>query len=272
MKHSNKTVLRLVVASVAALSAGAVAQAAEQPSPEVMKSFYGPWNARGGAQQQAAGERPDPAQQSTINDRRFPPTLEAKLTPWARAGWDKFKAAAIAVTKGETEKEPPTPDNNCLPFSMPGELVSTGWPMTVQVTPTIVGIQQQIDTQLRLVYMNKQHPANPPLTMHGHSVGHWEGDTLVIDTIGYDPRAQFTDGYIHGPKLHSVERYRVIDGGKTLEKTFTFDDPDSLKEPYVITRTMKRDTNDVPEYLNAQNNTLYECPTAEHGTPYKPLQ
>ncbi len=82
----------------------------------------------------------------------------------------------------------------------------------------------------------------------------------MIDTIGYDARAQFTDGFIHGPNLRSVERYRVIEGGKTLEKVFTFTDPDALTEPYSFTRTVHRTDKPFQEYVNAQNNTLYQVP------------
>jgi hypothetical protein len=154
---------------------------------------------------------------------------------------------------------------------MAGETVVTGWILGIYVTPTVIGIHHQIDNQMRLIHMNAQHPADLKPTMHGHSVGHWEGDTLVIDTIGYDPRAQFNDGFIHGPKLHSVERYRVIENGKILEKTFTYTDPDTLTEPYTIVRRQQKTDKPFQEYLNAQNNTLYECPTADGGSKYQPV-
>ena len=134
------------------------------------------------------------------------------------------------------------------------------------------GIHMQIDNQLRLIHMNAQHPADLKPSMHGHSVGHWEGDTLVIDTIGFDPRSQFNDGFIHGPNLHAVERYRVIEGGKILEKTFTYTDPDALTEPYTFTRRQQRTDKLFQEYVNAQNNTLYECPTNVAGSKYRPVE
>jgi len=245
----------------------AQAQAPHQPSAEVMRSFIGPWNgmAREGQQRQQSADAP-PA--STVNDRRFPPALEARLTPKAKAAYLKFKDLASKVV----DKEPPTPDNNCLPFAMAGETVSTRWPMMLLVTPTVIGIRMQIDNQVRLVHMNQEHPKDLKPSMHGHSVGHWEGDTLVIDTIGFDERAQFNDGFIHGPNLRVVERYRVIDGGKTLEKTFTYTDPDSLTEPYTFTATEYQSDEPLQEYVNLQNNQLYPCPNAREGSKYRPVQ
>ena len=284
MMHSitapRAALLGLALATTA-LPAVALAAAPTEPSPAVMKAFDGLWTGfNGGAAPGAAPATPGAAPAapaatpaapkeptSTVNDRRFPPALEARLTPRSKAAYLKFKGLASNVI----DKEPPTPDNNCMPFAIPGETVTTGWPMMILVTPKVVGILMQIDTQLRIVHMNEEHPANLKPSFHGHSVGHWEGDTLVIDTIGFDSRAQFTDGFTHGPNLHAVERYRIIEDGKIMEKTFTFSDPDALSEPYSFTRRMRRTDKPFQEYLNAQNNTLYECPTAEAGAKYQPV-
>jgi hypothetical protein len=263
-----------IALAVLALCATALPAAAAQPaapSLEVMRAMSGTWTALGRAPQQQGKAAPAPAPElpvSTINDRRFPPALEALLRPWAKAGYDKYKDAASKVV----DKEPPTPDNNCLPFSMPGESVSINFPMYFHITPKTVGILMQIDTQMRLIHMDAQHPANLKPSMHGDSVGHWEGDTLVVDTIGFDDRAQFNDGIIHSPKLQVTERYRVIDAGATLEKTFTFTDPDAFTGPYTIVRLSHRADRPFQEYMNAQNNTLYECPTAAAGTRYQPFR
>jgi hypothetical protein len=120
--------------------------------------------------------------------------------------------------------------------------------------------------------MNEQPPANLKPSMHGYSVGHWEGDTLVIETTGYDPRSQFNDGFTHGPNLKSVERYKVVEGGKILEKTFTYTDPDALTEPYTFTRRQQKTDKPFQEYINAQNNRLYPCPTADKGSSYQPMR
>src|SRR5438876_80733 len=74
------------------------------------------------------------------------------------------------------------------------------------------------DAQVRRVYLNVPHSENPQPTWYGESVGHYEGDTLVVDTIGMNDKT-FVDNYRtpHTTKLHVVERWRVVEEGKTLE-------------------------------------------------------
>jgi hypothetical protein len=77
------------------------------------------------------------------------------------------------------------------------------------------------------------HSANPKPSWYGESVGHYEGDTLVVDTIGQNTKT-FLDVYRtpHSEKLHVVERWRTIDGGNGLELKITVDDPDAFYQPW----------------------------------------
>jgi hypothetical protein len=86
----------------------------------------------------------------------------------------------------------------------------------------------------RTIYMDgRKRPANASLTLLGYSVGHWEGETLVIDTSGI--RANIAPWRSeHSDQLHAVERYSRSKDGKTLTLTATMDDPWSLREPVVI--------------------------------------
>jgi len=60
----------------------------------------------------------------------------------------------------------------------------------------------------RQIFMNAKHPEDPDPTWYGHSVGHWEGNTLVVDTIGFNDKFWFDyKGHPHREKLHTVERY-----------------------------------------------------------------
>lgn len=84
----------------------------------------------------------------------------------------------------------------------------------------------------RTVYMNeKAHPANVRLTRTGHSIGHWEGDTLVVDTVGFLP------GWLNTPvansdKLHVVERFTLDTNKMALTRIYTAEDPVYLKGQY----------------------------------------
>lgn len=90
---------------------------------------------------------------------------------------------------------------------------------------------------IRRIYLNRDHLKNPPLTSWGDSVAHWEGDTLVVDTIGFDDKSFLSlEGARHSTELHVVERWRLVADGKWLEKVWIVDDPRALKAPITFTR------------------------------------
>lgn len=250
------------IASAAAFAAPAHAAAASQAQamPAVaaqMNGYWRGWN---------DGPPQPPGVGNTLKDlRRFPPDLIAVLKPWAKTALEKYQAAA------GTDMEPPIPDNACLPFAMPGERASYGFPINFQITPTLTMILFQIDHQARFVYMNEEHPKDLELTWLGHSVGRWEGDTLVIHSTGYNELSDFSDGVLHSPKLEIVERYRLIDNGTHMEGTYTYTDPDAYTAPYTVVRKFQR-SEPMQEYVNSENNQLYPCPNEDTGNWYKPLR
>src|SRR5687767_4903236 len=84
----------------------------------------------------------------------------------------------------------------------------------------------------RTVYMNqKTHPANVKGTRAGHSIGRWEGDTLVVDTVGFLPGV-LNAPVRHSDKLHVVERFTLDPAANTITRTYTADDPVYLKGQY----------------------------------------
>ena len=104
------------------------------------------------------------------------------------------------------------PRNQCWPGGVPFELGNTG--MQMLQTQDEVLILYRLDHQVRHVRLNGSHPARVIPTWYGDSVGHYEGDTLVIDTIGVKigPYAMVDwYGTPHSPALHVVERYRLMD-------------------------------------------------------------
>lgn len=84
----------------------------------------------------------------------------------------------------------------------------------------------------RHIYMDgRGHPPDVELTSNGHSIGHWEGETLVIDTVGFLGFAGVPGGGRRGPKTHLVERYRVADG-QHMTADFSWDDPSIYTKPH----------------------------------------
>lgn len=85
----------------------------------------------------------------------------------------------------------------------------------------------------RHVYMDgRPHPADLESTSNGHSIGHWEDDTLVIDTVGFRGFAGVPGGGRRGPKTHLIERYQIVDNGQRLLVTFTWEDPTIYSKPH----------------------------------------
>jgi hypothetical protein len=110
------------------------------------------------------------------------------------------------------------------------------------------------DQQVRHVYLEVPHSLNPAKTWYGESVGHYEGDTLVIDTIGLNDKTD-TDrfGTPHSDQIHVVERYRLARDRQTLEVTFTVDDPKFFTTVWSGRADYRRDTRGIRELICAEN-------------------
>jgi hypothetical protein len=91
----------------------------------------------------------------------------------------------------------------------------------------------RVDQQVRHIYLNVPHSENPKPSWYGESVGHYEGDTLVVDTIGLNAKT-FVDNYRtpHTEQLHVVERFRMIDGARTMEVRILVEDEGAFTTPW----------------------------------------
>jgi hypothetical protein len=119
---------------------------------------------------------------------------------------------------------------------------------------------------LRRVYLNVPHSANPRPSWYGESVGHYEGDALVIDTIGMNDKT-FVDNYRtpHTEKLHVMERWKQVDDGKMLEVNIRVEDPDTFNEPWSAIKRYRSVHEPMLEEVCAENNRPlfdYHIPTA----------
>ena len=112
------------------------------------------------------------------------------------------------------------------------------------------------DNQIRRVYMNVPHSRNLKPSWYGESVGHYEGDTLVVDTIGMNDQT-WIDNYRtpHSDKLHVIERYHVVNDGKTLQVDVRVEDTGAFTTPW----------NTVQRYDRVQQGSLAEFPCAENN-------
>ena len=150
------------------------------------------------------------------------------LQPWAR---DIIRKRNDLVRAGKPANPPHA---SCWPVGVPGFLLR---PMTQAMyfiqTPKEVVMILSSKQEIRHIYLTDKHSANVKPSWYGESIGHYEGDTLVVDTIGIDERT-WVDGFgtPHTKELHVVERFRLIEGGNVLEATVHVEDPGAFTTPW----------------------------------------
>jgi hypothetical protein len=220
------------------------------------------------------------------------------LKPWA---------AEILKRRGDAEMSgaaSPTTFNQCWPAGVPFIFFSF-WMQMLQQRDKITLIY--FDNQSRQVRLNESHPPHVTPSWHGDSIGHYEGDTLVIDTVGIKADRPFAMvdmyGTPHTEALHVVERYRLIDfevakagldraakenfrlntlpssvdtdpnyRGKHLQLLFTVEDEGAFTMPWSATITYRRSIENAPEYefICAENIQWYPGKNAAVPTADKP--
>ena len=123
-------------------------------------------------------------------------------------------------------------------------------------TPGLVSIVYEQRNSVRHIYTDgREHPKNLELTWNGDSIGKWDGDTLVVDTVGLrDETWLSSDGHEHSTQLHVVERFRRVDAGN-LEMERTFTDPIALAKPYTGRMTLRLN----PRYELNENRANNDC-------------
>ena len=136
------------------------------------------------------------------------------------------RAALQKIADQELQGIPhPEMQTLCKPSGVPHIVNILNSTMILQ-TPTEVVFLYERDHQVRHVYLNKSHSEHPGRAWYGDSVGHYEGDTLVVDTIGQNDKTHI-DRFAtpHSDKIHVVERYRLSEDGRTIEALVTVEDP-----------------------------------------------
>ena len=151
-----------------------------------------------------------------------------------------------------------TPHSYCMPAGVPGFHLYGFQPLYFVQSPKEVLMIYSNDQQVRHVYLDVPHAANVKPSWYGESVGHYEGDTLVIDTIGLNDKT-FVDNFRtpHSEKLHVVERIKLVDGGKAMQVDITFDDPDAFNAPWSVVQRYDRIRQPMAEEICAENNQQF---------------
>jgi hypothetical protein len=158
-----------------------------------------------------------------------------------------------------------TPHSFCMPAGVPGYHLYGFQPLYFVQAPKEVVMIYSNDQQVRHVYLDVPHSQNVTPSWYGESVGHYEGDTLVVDTIGLNDKT-FVDNFRtpHADKLHVVERFKVVDGGKAMRVDITFEDPGAFNAPWSVAQRYDRIQQPMAELVCAENNEqFFKIPVAD---------
>ena len=163
------------------------------------------------------------------------------LQPWAE------QLARQRVSKDD-------PEANCLPAGVP-RMAPYPWKIVQQPKLVVLLFEGNIHTYRQIFMDGRGHPDDLDPTWYGHSIGKWEGDTLVVDTIGFNDKFWFDfAGHPHTEKLHITERYRRPDYSH-LEFEVVIDDPGAYTKPFTMYgQSPLVENSEIIEYICNENN------------------
>jgi hypothetical protein len=179
---------------------------------------------------------------------------------------------ARKIVEGRLSKD--DPEASCLPTGVPR---IAPYPWRIVQTPTHIFFlyEGNIHTYRQVFMDGRKHPADLDPTWYGDSIGHFEGKTLVVDTVGFNDKFWFDfKGNPHTEKLHIVERY-TFDGPNKLVNEITIDDPGAYEKPFQVKFTAERAPAgfELMEYICQENNqdvSHIQGPATVGGDPARP--
>jgi len=250
----NRFVVNLVFAGVATLGLSIAASAQTAQKPEAAKGSSsvpdfstpeGSWNVAHGP----VGGYRNPGYRVT--------DVEPAMTPWALEKYKKIREGTLPTDparlkrvgmwdRGQANLDPS--EIHCLPWG-PTRLFTFDHPFEIVQTPTIVYILFEGDHAVRRIYMDGRTHQGMYDTYMGHSIGKYEGNALVIDTVALNELTWLdTVGHVHSNQMHIVERI-TRPQPNTMQMDFTFDDPKAYTKPWTGKRVFEMLTGPKAEIL-----------------------
>jgi hypothetical protein len=237
----------VVVAGMSALAPAAIgAQGSSVATPPDFTGVYypvAPFGAPAGGQRGNApaagrpqGPPPPPTRSAPTSDGSQGRALTApKLTPEYMAKWEVMRKSRMS---GSSEFDPVA---KCIPQGMPS-MMGMLYGMEIQQTKDKITMFGELNDMYRRVYLDGRKASQKVLddpTYAGYSTGHWEGDTLVVDTVALHPDSLLDAFSPHSDQMTVKERIRLTAPG-VLEDRITVFDPKALLEPHESVRTFRK--------------------------------
>lgn len=264
-QHARKYLRGFIVAlASAAFVSAATAQTFKRPAPTAadwaalakLPDFTGVWEVPMGGPPPAARNSSGGAAPAFA----FPGRPRLPLTP-------EYAAKVKAL---EAKAPEDSPSANCLPPGMPG-IMGEPYPMEFLFTPGQVTIVIEAFSMVRHIYTDgRPMPADPDPTFFGTSIGHWEGNTLVVESEGFSPITTIDTVTPHSDKMRILQRFQLIDPN-TMSIETTVTDPEALTAPYTTTRILKRHRNwTIAEYICEEDNRNFVDSNGKAGINLTP--
>jgi len=197
--------------------------------------------------------------------------VQPVLTPAAQAELDAFRE------RQEREGVDQFLQVHCIPPGMPG-IMRQPYPLEFLFSPARVTILAETYSQSRRIYVGQQLPEDPDPLFNGTSVGRWDGDELIVETVGFNELVSYLAGVTHGEQMHIRERF-WLEADDVLRVETTITDPGVLAEPLVQQLAFRRQpTWSIREYECNENNRLVDGEDGanvdlgleEEGDPFGP--
>ncbi len=170
---------------------------------------------------------------------------ELPYTEWGRSNFENYDVSQFDYT------------GHCLPFGMMRSVNVGGYPIQIMQNATYLAFLFEQNTWFHVVYLDgRGHPKDLNPTWFGNSIGSFDGDTLVVDTIGFNGRTRLdTLGHPHSDQLRLVQRFRFTDPDH-IDYEVTVDDPKTYTRPWKNTRvfTRMKPGEELIEYSCEENN------------------
>jgi hypothetical protein len=234
--------LALVPALVYGQAAGASAELGAKPAGPAPRTPNGKPDLSG------LWQRPYVPDMSKSNNKDQQGTPELPFSEAGMKAWKSYDAAKDGDYTG-----------SCLPFGLLRSMNSPD-PIQIMQNAKYVALLYEQNTWFHIIPIDKPHQKDARPTWFGDSTGHWDGDTLVVDTVNFNGRTRLdTIGHPHSDALHVIERFTRTDANHIAYEV-TIDDPKIFTKPWTNQRTFTiRPDWEIMEYSCEENNKdLYE--------------
>ena len=217
----------------------------------------------------------NPAERNIFDPQALPPVRKGEEgflpdTSYAREYppyTPEYAARYEATLKRTREGFGTDPSGRCIPPGFP-RIMNTPFPLEFIIAPERTTILFEAWGQTRRIWTDgRGHPKDPDPAYNGDSIGHWEGDTLVIDTVGMRDDVNFdVTGAPHSDAIHATERMRRRNAD-TIEDRITVEDPKAFTRPWTVTRTYTRKPGwKIAEFVCVENQRNPPNPDGTTGT------